>query len=710
MATVDRELTTRRIRDAADIVDLVGSYLTLTRSGSSFKACCPFHEEKTPSFHVHPARQTFRCFGCNTGGDVFTFVMLREKVDFVEARRMLAERAGISLEHEEYHPAGGPNGSGGGFGKSELARANGWAQRVFQKQYNDESGRYARDYVAKRQISAESVEKFGIGLAVDSYESLVRQAERNKVDLKLLAAAGLLKERQSGGHYDTFRQRLMFPIMDVGNRILGFGGRTLGDDNAKYLNTPATMLFDKSSHLFGLDQARQGIAEAGRAIVVEGYTDCIMAHQCGFPETVATLGTAMTENHARLLKRYTDRVILLFDSDEAGQRAADRAITVTIATGLDVALARVPSGKDPCDYLLSAGKSEFDGLLNQAVGALEFKWNGLAARFNASDSGPGRRRAIDEYLQQLADWVARGALDSIQLGLLLNQLGGILALPTEELHRQIRTRARDRSGRSGSFASARNGTVSDTAASYMVSSPEGAFAVSPKGTSAGSAKSEEESRGTDSDTFATPVWARSANAEQRAYREIIEVLLNAPEHYPAVVPVLDSGRIDDPALSSIVAELKRIFEACVPFRLDELIGRFESPGYARLITELQWRGERRGGYRGTIEGALACLSAYPQARRASQWAQEIRARKIAAGNETPTDEDERLLALSQGLKASHFATVRARQRFLQDAGDMPDKAIANAEASGDASAEREVRAPVEAEQAKSPGGESEQMT
>lgn len=643
MVRADREQLTRQIRDAVDIVDLVGSYLTLKRAGSSFKACCPFHEEKTPSFHVWPDRQIFKCFGCNAGGDVFTFVQLREKVDFLEARRMLAERGGISLEAEE-RP--GFSGDGSGLNKSDLVRVNTWAQRVFRQNYLAPEGQAARAYVERRQIAPSSVETFGIGLAVDSFDSLIRQAERSKVAPRLLVAAGLIKERQSGGYYDAFRHRLMFPITDVGNRIIGFGGRTLGDDPAKYLNTPTTPLFDKSSHLFGLDQARQGIAQAGRAVVVEGYTDCIMAHQCGFPETVATLGTAMTEQHARLLKRYTDRVILLFDSDEAGQRAADRALAVTLAVGLDVALARVPSGKDPCDYLLSAGKTEFERVLNQAVGALEFKWNCVSDQVNASDTGPGRRRAIDAYLQQLADWIVHGAIDPIQVGLLLNQLGKILSLPPEELHRQIKARTKTRTGR-------------------------------PTTASSGNSASDNDGRSGRAEVTAGP-----PNAEQRAYREILEVLLNAPGHYPAVAPVMDPARVENPELAAIMRELKAILEACLPLRLDELIGRFESPDYACLITDLQLQGERRGGYRRTIEGAVNCLMAYPQVRRAAQCAREIRSHRSrpasgqikrdapavqTQGTEgIPDGEDERLRALAAGLKGSHFATIRARMRYLQE--------------------------------------------
>jgi len=621
LAIADRDIITRQIRDAVDIVGLVGDYVTLRRAGANFKGLCPFHEEKTPSFNVHPAKQIFKCFGCGAGGDVFSFVQMKENVEFVEARRMLAERAGISLEHDESALAGGPR-------KTDLARANDWAKRVFSNNYHGSVGEAARKYVADRGISREMAQAFGLGLAVDSFDSLIRQAGAARMDVKLLVAAGLAKESARGGYYDTFRHRLMFPIADVTGRILGFGGRTLGEDPAKYLNTPATALFDKSSHLFGLDRAREGISEKGRAVVVEGYTDCIMAHQFGFTETVATLGTAMTEGHARLLRRYTDRVVLLFDSDEAGQRAANRALSVTLTVGLDVALARVPDGKDPCDYLLSGGETAFEWVLNSAVGALEFRWQQVAQEYHASATGPGRRRAIEAYLQELSGWLGRGAIGPIEMGLLLNQLSKVLSVPAEDLHRQL-GRMTKRSGGRSSVSPAVNGT-------------------SPEGDTAG----------------------KGANARQEALRQIMEVLLNEPEHYPAVAGHLDQSVITDPALSAVAGELVRMLESGEPFRLDELIGRLESAAYGRLVTDLQARGERRGGYAAVIKGAGVCLESFERSRETAALADEIRRQREqtadeADGNSAPAGEDERLRALTASAKNPHFSTARARKRFFE---------------------------------------------
>lgn len=617
MSNTDRENITRQIRDAVDIVDLIGSYMKLQRAGSAFKGLCPFHEEKTPSFHVNPGKQIFKCFGCGKGGDVFKFVQLRENVDFGEARRILAERAGIELER--YTSPAGPAGPG----KSDLARANDWARRCFRRNFEGPGGESAREYVAKRGISPEMVEAFGIGFAVDSYDSLIRQAGLSKVDVKLLAAAGLVKESQRGGYYDTFRNRLMFPIVDTNDRVIGFGGRTLADDPAKYLNTPATALFDKGTSLFGLDRARQAIADTGRVTVVEGYTDCIMAHQHGFLETVATLGTAMTEAHARLLRRYTDRVVLLFDSDEAGQRAADRALSVTVTVGLDVSLTRVPEGKDPCDYLLSAGKTGFAEVLNQAVGALEFKWKEVSRRYGAIASGPARRRALEDYLQQLSAWLGQGAIDPIQTGLLINELSQILSLPAEELYQQLR--------KMGQRLKPRPAVLGD----------------------AGQARMGGGGQQTGS------------NSQQQALRQIVEVLLNEPAYYPHVAAWLKPEHVWDPGLSAVVSQMVSVLGSGEPLRIDELIGRFESPGFGELITDLQHRGEQRGRYAAVIEGAMDCLNGFEQSRKAAALADDIRrSRQQSDGQDTPADEDDRLRALMDMAKQSHFSPIRARKGLL----------------------------------------------
>lgn len=629
----------RQIRDAIDIVELIGSYLTLRKAGAAYKGLCPFHEEKTPSFTVSPVRQTFKCFGCGAGGDAFSFVQLKENVGFPEAMRMLAERAGISLEWQRGGERSGP-------AKQDLARANQWAMGVYRQLYEGPAGQAARAYVERRGISKAIADAFGLGFAPDAFDTLVGRAHAARMELDLLEAAGLLKRGERGNRYDTFRHRLMFPIIDPTGRVIGFGGRTLGDDPAKYLNTPATPLFDKSNSLFGLDHARHAVGPAGRAIVVEGYTDLMMAHQFGFMETVATLGTAMTDLHAALLRRYTDHVVLLFDSDEAGQRAADRALSVSLTSGLDVSLARVPEGKDPCDYLLVAGKSGMEGVLKAAMPALEFKWKLVAEACEASATGPGRRRAIEAYLQSLAGWLSRGVIDPIQKGLLVNQLSKILTLPAEELHRQLDAMAgraaRQSTRRSGGHDEARSGSA--TAAGR------------PAATGTGEA-----------------VGRSLVGAEQEALRQILEVLLNEPSYLPAVEGRFEPARFRDASLGAIAGELLEMLRSGEPYRIDELIGRFESPDFARMVTDLQARGERRGQYAAVIEGAIPCLRSCEQSREAVELSDGIRrphgatasaqdAAAVAAANRS--DEDRRLLALTERARNPHFSATKVRRRFL----------------------------------------------
>lgn len=618
MVASDREILTRQIRDHIDIVEVIGRYLTLRRAGSGFKGLCPFHQEKTPSFTVNPGRQTFKCFGCGAGGDVFTFLQLREKVDFIEARRMLAEWAGVSLDSEVRGGTRGPS-------KSDLIAANEWAQKIFRRQYLGPAGEHARRYVAGRGIADESVEQFGIGLTLDRADILIEEARRAKIEIQTLLAAGLIKERERGGYYDTFRNRLMFPIHDLNGRIVGFGGRTFGDDAAKYLNTPATALFDKSSNLFGVDRAKHAAAEAGRIIVVEGYTDCIMAHQAGFAETVATLGTAMTDAHAALLRRYTDRVVLVFDSDEAGQRAAERAISVALTSGLDVQLARVPEGKDPCDYVLVAGRDAFGAVLNSGVPALEFKWRQVAREFAAGATGPARRRAVDAFLEQLAGWVGNGVVDPIQKGLLVNQLGKVLAMPVDDLHRQLDRLVR----RARRPWLAPTGSVS----------------------------------GPDRKTGDEPSRVRPS-AQQEALRQVVEALLNEPSLYPATMGWFDPEVIRDSAVATVARELIRMIGDGGEFRLDEFIGRFESETFARLVTDLQLRGERRGGHADVIEGARECIESALRLAEASALADAIRGE--GATVEARDSEDDLLRALTANARQRHFSPARIRRRYIQE--------------------------------------------
>ena len=438
------------VQRANDIVEVISSYLPLKRSGKDYKACCPFHAEKTPSFFVSPSKQIFKCFGCGKGGSVFQFVMARENVLFPEAVRLLAERAGIRIQEAPRSEA-----AEGGLDRSRVFKAVAWALQTFEKFLHDpEEGRRGREYLERRGFTEETVSKFRLGWAPDSWDALARAAARRRVADELLVAAGLVVPRsEGGGFYDRFRNRVIFPIFDTLNRPIAFGGRTLGDDPAKYLNSPDTAVFNKSHNLYGLVAAREAMTESRRVIVVEGYTDCLMAHQAGLGNVVATLGTSLTRDHVRLLRRYVDEVLLVFDGDLAGQNAADRAVQIFLEEELSVKIVTLPENLDPCDFLAQGRKDEFLQLVAAAPDALEYKWRLVRHQFEEADSVRGRRRAVEALLEAVAAqpvWVRTG--DNLKRDLVLARMSAVLGVEEQSLRARLRELVRAARGRPQSEA------------------------------------------------------------------------------------------------------------------------------------------------------------------------------------------------------------------------------------------------------------------
>ena len=331
-----------RIRGALDIADVIGSYIQVKRAGSSAKALCPFHKEKTPSFTINPARQAFHCFGCGVGGDVFKFVMLYENVDFPTALRLMASRAGVVLEFDE----GGSRSKSDGPAKDEIFKANEDAAVRFQKELQQSpEAELARAYLQGRALDLDAWKEWGIGYAPDGWGFLSDKAGgRGSARMKALEAAGLVLTNEKGNLYDRFRGRVMFTIRDELGRAVGFSGRILKPDEksgGKYVNTPETSVFRKSKILFGLDKGKREILDQRKVLLVEGQIDCIRCHLGGFSTAVASQGTAFTEEHARLLKRYADHVVVVLDADSAGRKAALRTAELLIEEGLAVSLAMV---------------------------------------------------------------------------------------------------------------------------------------------------------------------------------------------------------------------------------------------------------------------------------------------------------------------------------------------------------------------------------
>src|SRR5208282_2374997 len=366
--------TLERIRAACDIVDVVGSYLPLKKAGANFVALCPFHKEKTPSFSVNPHRQIFHCFGCHKGGDVFTFIKEYENIGFVDAVRRLADRAKIPIEFDQ-----SPGEQQSRHLKDQLLQIHEQiAQRWQNCLLNEAAGQTARDYLAKRGVSPEAVKLFRLGAAPDAWDDTVNWAKNKGHELTLVEKAGLIIHKaetpdarpDTRNYYDRFRGRLMFPICDEQGRVIGFSGRVLSGDEktAKYVNSPETPIFTKSKVFFGLDKSKRAVLEAGYAIVCEGQLDLIACFMAGIQNVVAPQGTAFTADHARILRRYVEEVVLCFDSDEAGQNAAVRSLDNLLASGLAVRVAVVPAPHDPDSFIKASGGPAFKQLIERAEG------------------------------------------------------------------------------------------------------------------------------------------------------------------------------------------------------------------------------------------------------------------------------------------------------------------------------------------------------
>ncbi|MGA2140566.1 MAG: DNA primase [Verrucomicrobiia bacterium] len=394
------ELVLEQIRQNNDVVEVIGSYFPLKHAGANFRALCPFHKEKTPSFNVNPQKQIWHCFGCGAGGDVFTFVMKYESLDFIAAVRRLAERAGIKLEYEER--AGEP----GRDQKESLLTLHELAANFFHRNLmKAPSGQTAREYLKKRRITSEIAKKWRLGYSPDAWDGLIQYAAAKKFPAELLETAGLALRRESGGgFYDRFRGRLMFPIGDEQGRTVGFSGRILTDDKdqPKYVNSPETPIFQKGRILFALDKAKRAIIDEKYAIVCEGQVDTISCHEAGVENVVAPQGTALTEHHARILKRYAEEVVLIFDADTAGQNAIVRSADPLWDAGVVIRVAVLPEGHDPDSFVNTFGAEKLKTLVANAPSFFAYLLDRLCQQ-----QDPRTERGKLQIGRQMAEWLAR---------------------------------------------------------------------------------------------------------------------------------------------------------------------------------------------------------------------------------------------------------------------------------------------------------------
>ncbi|MFH1779331.1 MAG: DNA primase [Candidatus Omnitrophota bacterium] len=366
------------IQNKCDIVEVIGSYIPLKRAGRNFKAPCPFHKEKTPSFMVSPSKQIFHCFGCGAGGNVFNFVMKFEGVEFPEAVRMLAEKVGIELPrftHREFEQS---------TYASQIFKLNELAASYYHlKLLKSEEGKRPLNYLKGRDIKDEVITQAKLGFAPDSWDGFINYAKDKGFELGLLERAGLISPREEGGYYDNFRNRIIFPILDIKNRVLAFGARVLDDSLPKYINSPETEIYIKGRHLYGLNFSVAAIKEKDFCIVVEGYLDFLIPYQYGIKNIVASSGTSLTDTQVRLMKRYTKNVIMVYDGDQAGEAASLRGLDLFVQEGLNVRIVSLPKGYDPDLFVRKKGASEFNALIDSAKDLFDYKLGLLTSRYDA---------------------------------------------------------------------------------------------------------------------------------------------------------------------------------------------------------------------------------------------------------------------------------------------------------------------------------------
>ena len=547
-----------RIQQACDIVDVVGEHLSLVKKGKDLVGMCPFHNDHRPSMYVSPSKQIFKCFACGVGGDVIKFVQMRENLGFGQAVERLANRAGIKIEKQVVQRAAGEADP------EMILRANEWAARLFAGGlWDEQKGADARNYIAQRQIRSDMAKKWQLGLAIDSWDELCKAAAARKISPRLLEQAGLAVARESGQFYDKFRNRLMFPIWDATGKVIAFGGRALGTDPAKYMNSPTTAVFDKSNSLYGLHFARHSIVAKDLAVVVEGYMDCLMSHQFGVENVVATLGTSLTAGHARILRRYARKIVLVFDSDVAGMEAANRSLEVFLSEGIDIRIASVPQGKDPCDFLLAAGKEAFENVINNAVDVMEYKWSRLLDGFERSDTIAGQKAAAEEFLNTAAAAINAGKIDTVSRGLIIGRLGRVLGLTTAQVNGELAKRIK-KVAEKGSYFAVENQKV------VSVDLGEGFYA--------------------------------------KAQREMLEVLLNEPKLVECCGQKITVDMFEVPILRHIALKVLELVASGGDAGVSAVLAGCESVEEGQVVVQLVAAGEAKGNFKERLAEALGAIN------------------------------------------------------------------------------------------------------
>jgi DNA primase len=561
-----------QVRQAIDIVDLVGSYVQLRRSGRNFVGLCPWHDDSKPSLQVNPDRQSFKCWVCDYGGDVFSFIMRAENLEFREALELLAERAGIDLQRQRAGSSSTPDGaedrpahSDPTNDKRTLYRVLAWAEDQFHRcLVHNPEGEPGRAYFADRGIGEETIRRFHLGYAPlgQRWDWLLERARGSEWSPNILERVGLLRRKElGGGHYDWFRGRVMFSIRDARSRPIAFGGRVLpqlaDEKSAKYINSPETPLFSKSRELYALDVARDHFKEDDGAIVMEGYTDVLMAHQHGIQNCVAVLGTALGERHLQLLRRYTDRITLVLDGDAAGRRRTNEILDALLALFeknlVDLRILTLPEGIDPCDFIATHGSDPFRALVAQAVDALEHKFRSVTNGLDTLTDTHRASQAAEQLLATLAQIRPQGGGASSHTLLreeqMLSRIAREFHLKEEHLReRLVSIRKQARGKRTSQFA-----TGGDL---------EG-----------------------DSIDSLDPVSARIADL-QKSDRDLLELMILDPTFITRLADTLDPTSISSPVARRIFADCCRLAEQGIHEDFGRLMAAFDDPAIKNLLVEL----------------------------------------------------------------------------------------------------------------------------
>lgn len=542
--------TKERVRAATDIVDLVGSKLELRRQGRNYVANCPWHNDTRPSLQINTEKQIWKCWVCDIGGDVFNFLMQDEGLTFPEALKKLADRAGIVLTQSagvSRRKSDEPDI------KTEMFRALGWAQELFHKYLlENPAAEAAREYLEGRGFEFSAIKTFGVGMSPPGWSTLLDQARQHNLSPHVLESAGLVIKRDTGRYYDRFRGRIMFPIRDRDMRVIAFGGRVLpGEDSgAKYINSPETRLFQKSQQLYGFDLAQLPIRQSRQAIVMEGYTDVMFAHQCGVPNAVAVLGTALGAPHLTLLKRQNcERVVLLLDGDEAGQKRSDAVLELFLHAQLDVRVLSLPDGLDPADYLQKFGAAELQKLIDNAADALEFKLRRVSAGFDPLVDTHRANQAVEDMLSLLAKVPHSGLISNDAFLLRQNQVLPRLARRFAIAEESLRER----------LTSLRNKQAKFTARS------------APAPDSLAEVTRQKLLKPSDLAPFE---------------RELLELIIVSPQIAPVALERVQSGWIQSEAAEQMLDAYQQLEFNGISLEFDSVLNALENPSLKSLLVTL----------------------------------------------------------------------------------------------------------------------------